>query len=88
MPAVAHRVLWCQRRVRSVISMGCRSLPDLLSWRLRDHLVVARAVIMMSVVTGLTMIMLVCSRFREGIADVVRNRLAGTVISAVPYPAD
>ena len=43
---------------------------------------------MMSVVTGLTMIMLVRGRcrFREGIADVVRDRLAGTVISAVAHP--
>jgi hypothetical protein len=35
------------------------------------------------------MIMLVPGRcwFGEWIADVVRNRLAGTVISAVPHPA-
>jgi hypothetical protein len=43
---------------------------------------------MMSVVTGLAMIMLVRDRcwFREGIADVVRDRLASTVISAVAHP--
>ena len=71
-----------------MISMTCRSLPDLLSWRLRNHLVVARDVIMMSVATRLTMIMFVRGRCRfcEGIADVVRDRLAGTVISAVAHP--
>jgi hypothetical protein len=71
-----------------MISMRCWSLRELFSWRLCDHLVVARDVIMISVVTGLTMIMLVRGRcrFREGIADVVRDRLAGTVISAVAHP--
>ena len=43
----------------------------------------------MRVVGGLRMIMFVSGRgwFREWVADVLRNRLSGTVISAVPDPA-
>jgi hypothetical protein len=50
---------------------------------------VTRAVIGGCVIGGLRMIMLVPGRrwFGEWIADVFWNRLAGTVVSAVPYPA-
>ena len=74
--------------MRHMINMRCRSLPDFLRGRLRNHLVVARDVIMMSVVTRLTMIMLFRGRcrFRERIADVFGDRLARTVISAVAHP--
>jgi hypothetical protein len=51
---------------------------------------VSWAVIGGRVTCGLRMIMDVVGRcwwFREWIADVLRNRLAGTVISAVPNPA-
>jgi hypothetical protein len=53
------------------------------------RVVVPRAVIDVRVASGLGMIMLVSARcwFGEWIADVVWNRLAGTVISAVPHPA-
>jgi hypothetical protein len=73
----------------SMIHMRCRSLHHLRSWRLCDNLAVARAVIMMSVVTRVTMIKLVGGRhgFSKRIADVFRNRLPGTVISAIPHPA-
>ena len=51
---------------------------------------VSRAVIGVRVTGCLRMIMHILGPgwwFREWIADVLRNRLAGTVISAVPHPA-
>ena len=71
-----------------MISMRCPGPGDLLSWQVRDHLI-ARDVITMSVVTPLTMIRMIGGRcrFGQGIADVLRNRLARTVISAIPHPA-
>jgi hypothetical protein len=51
--------------------------------------VVRRPMIGVLVLGGLRMIMLGLRQrwFRERIADVFRNRLTGTVISAVPHPA-
>ena len=49
-----------------MISMSYRSPRDLLRLCLRDHLVVARDVIMMSVVAALTMIRMIGDRCRFG----------------------
>ena len=72
-----------------MISMSYRSPRGLLRMCLRDHLVVSRDVIMMSVVAALTMIRMIGDRcrFGQGIADVVRNRLTCAVISTVANPA-
>jgi hypothetical protein len=52
-------------------------------------MVVRRAVLAVHLASRLRMIMLVRSRcwFGEWIADVVWNRLARTVVSAIPHPA-
>jgi hypothetical protein len=52
-------------------------------------MILHRPLIDMGVAHGLGMIMLAPGRcwFGEWIADVVWNRLAGTVISTVPHPA-
>ena len=52
-------------------------------------MVVLRAVLGVGLASRLRMIMLVrsCCWFGEWIADVVWNRLAGTVVSAIPHPA-
>ena len=81
MSAVAHRTLRCQRRLRSVMSMRWR--------RRRVHMIMARVIIIGgNRIWSLKMIMLdrVRHGFGEGVADVVWNRLAGTVISAISNP--
>jgi hypothetical protein len=73
----------------SMISMRLRSGRNLLSRRLHDHLMVAGVMIVVSLGTPLRMSKLFGGGpwFGEWIADVVGDRLSGTVISAIPHPA-
>ena len=80
-----------------MISTGSRDRGARVGRRVGDHVIMPGAVISVPMVvpragrvaSDLGMIMLVPGRCRSGewIADVVRNRLAGTAISAVPHPA-
>ena len=75
-------------RRSSMISFGCRCRRHLRVCCASDHVVVAGAMIVMCRRSYLGLIMLVGRRwFSERIADVLRDRLSGAVISAVPYPA-
>jgi hypothetical protein len=74
----------------SMISMGYGDRLCLFSRRFCDHVLMTRVMIIgWHLMTRVKMIMLVGVRcwFRQGIADVLGNRLASTVISAVPHPA-
>ena len=73
----------------SMISMGRWDRLGRLSRRVGDHVLMTRMMIIGGrLMTRLKMIMLGGVRlgFGQGIADVFRNRLARTVISAIAYP--
>ena len=74
----------------SMINIGYWNRFGLLGRRFCDHVVMSRMMIIGGrPMTRLKMIMPlgVRRRFRQWIADVYWDRLAGTVISAVPHPA-
>ena len=85
MPAVTHRVLRRHGGLGSMISMRCWDQFGLLVPRFCNHVVMTR---MMIIARRLVMIMLggVSRGFGQGIADVLRNRLARAVTSAVAHP--